>query len=440
MTITKLSAPASVTSKSNPKFNAGPIQRISDSIIRMLTNANWLVRSKDQDVVFYVWPLQDRLVLIFSPSVFKKPEIAERLLAQRLSAGLGKRRVIVTIHGNIFVQISYLPATTSQLESKNLDLNQQPSPLHIPIGMTNTGPFWLSIVEMDSILIGGSRRMGKTRLLHGWIQALIQGSQSRLYLWDGKLGTEFSRYQRQSNVNIIPNQSDDFLKTLQILIKEMQQRMELFREAGISNLKEYNAQQEKPIPVLVLIIDEIAFVPDDAQDVLAKLVALGGAFGIHPIIATQRPDADTVRSLLRCNLSTRFALPVPDHHTSKIIIGRTGAEKLPKRPGRMVMIWDARLVEIQAFNIDLTTTNSTQSQRMLTERERKLVEVSHQQDGLFRIRDIAAAANESRDWVNSKAKEWQAMGYLTRVQTNDNGHRLGRKVTETLRQASGFSG
>ncbi|MBU0510853.1 MAG: hypothetical protein KJ638_04010 [Chloroflexi bacterium] len=42
-------------------------------------------------------------------------------------------------------------------------------------------------------------------------------------------------------------------------------------------------------------------------------------------------------------------------------------------------------------------------------------------------------------WVTLKAKEWQVMGYLTCVQTNENGHRLARK-TETLHQTAGFGG
>ncbi len=60
--------------------------------------------------------------------------------------------------------------------------------------------------------------------------------------------------------------------------------------------------------------------------------------------------------------------------------------------------------------------------------------------GWFRIREIAEATGESRDWVNRVARRWEAMGYLTPVQANEQGHRLGRRVMEALLRAAGLGG
>ena len=53
---------------------------------------------------------------------------------------------------------------------------------------------------------------------------------------------------------------------------------------------------------------------------------------MHPVFATQRPDAKTLSGVARTNLGTRIALPVPDGGSSRTILAQVGAENLPARP------------------------------------------------------------------------------------------------------------
>jgi hypothetical protein len=390
--------------------------------------------------LFYAWPRRDRAVLIFDPASFKDPRaLLETRFAERLAAGMGNRKVVITLHGALFVQVSYTPLEVgrSELEMRPLHLGQQPGPFHVPLGMTKKGALWLSLLEMDSVLIGGSRRMGKTRVTHGFIQALLRGGQAKLLLWDGKHGVEFGRYDGQPHTKVVP--AEGLPEALSDLTGELVRRQALFHGAGVASLPEYNTRADENLPVLVPVVDELALIPDEIQATLAKLIALGGAFGIHPIVATQRPDAEHVQGLLKSNLSTRIALPVPDHQVSKIILGRTGAEKLPKIKGRMLLVWNAKLVEVQAFRIDLPETNTGTNGKipgwsLLTLDEQELVKVAVQElDGWFKIRELAEITGQGRDTINSLAKQWEALGYLTPVQRNEHGHQLGRKVTEKLR-------
>jgi hypothetical protein len=158
------------------------------------------------------------------------------------------------------------------------------------------------------------------------------------------------------------------------------------------------------------------------------------------VLATQRPDAQSVRALVRTNLATRIAFPVPSVHDSLIILGRPGAEKLPRQAGRLLLVWDGRLVEAQAFQVSLPEEGGQEQAVLLTLRERQLVEEAVRQGGWFRVRDIAEATGESRDWVNEVARRWERMGYLTGVQVNERGHRLGRRVTDVLLRAAGLGG
>ena len=406
--------------------------RIAQAAARLLENEN-LVLPQAKGEVFWVLPLGKRVVLVFDPLALRKPErVVSPRFAHRLSTALGGVRVVATNHRGIFLQVAYHRAPAAKLESRPLDLSKQPSPVHVPIGVTKTGELWLPLPEMDSVLIGGARRMGKTNLLHTWVQALLHGGQARLFLWDGKGGVEFGRYAGQAVVE------DDLADIVRQLYLEMGRRKALLYKTGYTSVAEYNRSVDGGLPLLVPVVDELAQVPASLQDGLSRLVAVGGAFGIHPVLATQRPDAQAVQGLLRSNLSTRIALPAPTRHESQIILGRTGAEKLPRKPGRLLLTWNARLVEAQAFRAQLPTTPPTASAKgkpsVLTPREQALIPAIMAQDGWFRVRQVAEAAGESRDWVNKVAKRWEQMGYLTPVQRDAQGRPLGRKVTPALLQ------
>ena len=428
--------PAAAARAMSPRQEAA--MRIARAAARLLENEN-LVLPQARGEVFWVLPLGKRAVLVFDPLALRKPEaVVSPRFTHRLSTALGGVRVVATNHRGVFLQVAYQRAPSVKLESRPLDLSRQPSSVHVPIGITKTGELWLPLPEMDSVLIGGTRRMGKTNLLHTWIQALLLGKQARLFLWDGKGGVEFGRYAGQAIVE------DDLAVIVKQLHAEMLRRKALLRQTGYTSIAEYNRHGHlDSLPLLVLVVDELAQVPDDLQDALSRLVAVGGAFGIHPVLATQRPDAQAVQGLLRSNLSTRIALPVPTRHESQIILGRAGAEKLPKKAGRLLLTWNARLIEAQAFRAELSSAPQParppveESPSVLTPREQALIPAIMAQDGWFRVRQVAEATGESRDWVNKVAQRWERMGYLTPVQHDEKGHRLGRKVTPALLQAAG---
>ena len=103
------------------------------------------------------------------------------------------------------------------------------------------------------------------------------------------------------------------------------------------------------------------------------------------------------------------------------------------------------MVEVQAFRIDLPETNTGATSilgwSLLSPDEQELVRVAVQRlDGWFKIRELAAITGQGRDSINTLAKQWEALGYLTPVQRNERGHQLGRKVTEKLCATAGISG
>jgi len=438
------SAPAAVYLRKQAALQAGQTLLELLRLYRLLQKA-------DDKTLFVVWPRRDRMVVIFDPLALRRPEtVVSPRFVHHLSTALGGRRVVATNHRGVFLQIAYTPPDVlprRRLTDVTLNLGEQPGPLHLPLGIViHTGkPLWLPLEQMDSILVGGTRRMGKTNLLHTWIQALIVGGEARLFLWDGKQGTEFGRYAPWAAVH------DDLGMMLRELFDEIPRRSKLFRAAGVASIDEYNRKAGDRLARLVLFVDEVAQVPEDALKALSALVAVGGALGIHPVLATQRPDAQSVQGILKANLATRIALPVPSHHDSMVILGRSGAEKLPKVKGRLLLVWDARLLQIQAYRAlehevfarALQAPEHSEAlpsksplhlaSGLLTPEEERLAQAALERDGWFRIRDLADALSLSRRQVEKIARRWQAMGYLTPPQRDERGRPLGRRVTETLR-------
>jgi hypothetical protein len=414
------------------------VQHIAERTARYIERAGLVTKEEQEAPTFYVWPREDRVVLAFDPLAGAKvDQVLTDKHTHRLSTLLSGRRVVATNTRGIFLQIAYIPAPVADLSPRPLDLAQQPGPLHVPVGMTARGPLWLSLPEMDAVLVGGTRRMGKTSILHAWIQALIRGGQSQLFLRDGKRGVEFMRYAGADGVTVATD-AQGLGEMLAAVSQELARRERLFLEAGAASLPDYVERTGDRLSLLVLVVDEFASLEEEAQEVVKILVSTGGAFGVHPILATQSPRAEAVQSLTKTNLSTRIALPVPTYHDSMVILGQTGAEKMPNRKGRMLLTWDARLVEAQSFLVDLPDpepAGAPLQPQMLSAAERRVAEAAIDElEGWFNIVRLTEITGESKDRINALARRWELMGFLTEVLRNEQGHLLGRKVTKSLVQ------
>jgi S-DNA-T family DNA segregation ATPase FtsK/SpoIIIE len=171
---------------------------------------------------------------------------------------------------------------------------------------------------------------------------------------------EFSRYYGMPWVRDVATDVDAALDLLRSVIAEMERRQEVFMEAGGARF--FDAYQswarrngKDPLPRIVVLVDEIADVVlsggGQVRDDLARLASKGRAFGVHLILATQRPDREVIRGLTKVNLPTRIAFRVPAHVDSQLILGRPGAERLPSTPGRYLLAHGSRTGVVQAYHV-----------------------------------------------------------------------------------------
>jgi hypothetical protein len=295
---------------------------------------------------FYVWVRNDRVVVIFDPSTVDLRKLNEDF-AHGLSTRLQGRIVVRTNSRGMFFQIGKdIPPMLGDLSVVDLNLSGQPSPFHMPVGMSARGEMWISLLEGDSFLVSGSRNMGKTAFLHGWIQSLLHGNKTLVYGYDGKKGVEFSRYIGDGNFHIVVNLAD----TLRRLLEETILRRKVLLASGFPNVAMYNqANPERQIMPIALFIDEAALTNDEEKASLAQIVERERDTGIHPILGTNRPEAAAL--LVKTNLSTRICFAVPGWNASQMVLNMNGAESLPKIQGRGLIVFGARVTEFQSFMI-----------------------------------------------------------------------------------------
>lgn len=348
-------------------------------------------------IVFYVWMRGDRIILAFDPSAIRLDRVNDGF-AHALSTRLQGRRVVRTNSRGLFLQVALdipkLPALLD--EAVPLDLTQQPTPWHLPVGMTPDGPLWISMVSGISFLIGGSTGAGKTGEEHAWIQALLHGGKTQIYAWDGKGTVEFIRYADQPNFHLLKTVSQ--FEALRTLFREREEKL---KQSGSVNIGDHNDRNPLDfIPPIALFVDEAADLPDVVKNLLKEMIRINRYLGLYPIIATNQPTQ--AEMFAKVNLQTRIAFRVPHHNDSITVLGYKGAEALPDVLGRGMIKWKGKLVEFQSFRVVIPPVSEAVRQMMA---ESVAAETPEPAEQLSQPDEIVQMAESIRDrWSPSLSK------------------------------------
>jgi len=212
--------------------------------------------------------------------------------------------------------------------------------MEIPIAVGVDATFSLfsvDLVELPHLLIAGTTGSGKSVFLKTLIASImyhLTADEVRLVLIDPKR-VEFGVFS--STPFCACDIITDFEKVppvFEALVREMETRYALLEEAGVSDIRRYNADAEPNLrrPYIVVVIDEFADLlmqdVEGFEESIIRLAQKARASGIHLVLATQRPSADVIKGLLKTNIPGRIALSVSSQIDSKIILDMPGAESL----------------------------------------------------------------------------------------------------------------
>ncbi len=205
-----------------------------------------------------------------------------------------------------------------------------------------------NIEKMPHMLIAGATGSGKSVCINTIIMSILYHAspeEVKMIMVDPKM-VELSVYNGIPHL-LLPVITDPkkAAGALHWAVKEMTDRYELMKSAGVRNLEGFNEKvangnlpdavpEEKRVRMnqIVIILDEVAdlmmVAAADVEDSIVRLAQLARAAGIHLIIATQKPTVNVITGLIKANVPSRIAFSVSSANDSRVILDMNGAEDL----------------------------------------------------------------------------------------------------------------
>jgi len=205
------------------------------------------------------------------------------------------------------------------------------------------------LAGMPHLLIAGSTGAGKSVAINAMIMSILYKAtpeRVRLILVDPKR-LELGNYEGVPHLYTpIITEPKLAANALRNAVREMERRLKLLAAKGVRNIDQYNklfdqggtpslfdeASDEKPLPYIVIIIDELADLmmldSSNVEESITRLAQMARAVGIHLVLATQRPSVDVITGLIKANFPARVSFRVATKVDSRTILDANGAEAL----------------------------------------------------------------------------------------------------------------
>ena len=266
------------------------------------------------------------------------------------------------------------------IESRQFRESQ--SKLTIALGKTIDGLNYIAdLAKMPHLLIAGATGTGKSVGINSIIISILykaRPDEVKFILIDPKrleLGLYDDLPHLATPIVTDPKRAANALKWA---VAEMERRYKELAGWGVRNIDGYNAEvlrrnlvkdydEEtlepwKPLPYIVIIIDELADLMmvsgHEVEESITRLAQMARAVGIHLVLATQRPSVDVITGLIKANFPSRISFRVSSKVDSRTIIDANGAEQLLGK-GDMLFLppGTSRLIRVHGAYVDEVEIN-----------------------------------------------------------------------------------
>lgn len=224
------------------------------------------------------------------------------------------------------------------------------------IGESYSGKVIWDCTVLPHGLIAASSNSGKSALSRCIVQQAI-AKKFNVHIFDFKCGGDYASIEREyhditrSYGPIVISDLEEARNILVALLIEVRGRLEQFKEAGVTNIDEFNALKREMCLPWLLVIDEAAEILDvrpkdkrekelyaEIEQTLRTLARISRAAGVHILMNIIRPSSDVLDGQIKNNLLWRACGYFRDSAASRIVLGDALATELPTEiKGRFIV-------------------------------------------------------------------------------------------------------
>lgn len=204
---------------------------------------------------------------------------------------------------------------------------------------------YVDLTTLPHLLVAGRTGSGKSVFINTLITTLIckyTPEQLRLIMVDPKQ-VEFAAYENLPHLFEtdgeplgIASDASEAREVLEVAVAEMERRFELLKGYKAKKIDDYNKVAKEALPYIVFIIDEFADLMlmgssadrKEVENMIVRIAQKARAVGIHMILATQKPLAQIMTTLIKANMPARISFSVSSAGDSRVILDEGGAEAL----------------------------------------------------------------------------------------------------------------
>jgi len=265
-------------------------------------------------------------------------------------------RIIPNMAGSTAVGIEVPNKVKEKVRLKELMSGGQAQGMMLPMfmGKDSSGdPLVLDLAKMPHMLIAGTTGSGKSVCMNTIIMSFLytkRPDELKLVLVDPKM-VEMAMFGDIPHlVCPVVTEMGKAAAILEWAVTKMEERYELLREAGVRDIKTFNAMGEdelraqmnitddaewarvmKKMPYMVFVIDELAdlmMTSDEVEQSIVRIAQKARAVGIHLILGTQHPHPLCVTDPIKSSVPCRVAFKMASGAVARHLLDREGAELL----------------------------------------------------------------------------------------------------------------
>ncbi|MBT3313325.1 MAG: DNA translocase FtsK [Anaerolineae bacterium] len=279
--------------------------------------------------------------------------------------------------------------------------------------------------KLGHLLIAGMTQAGKSNFLRSiTIQARSEGFKLLLADPDGRT---FSFMEDASQLLApVANTLESCENIVEAALQEIIRRTDCFNLLANKpdNIDEYNARTKEELPRLLVVLDEFngtvmatGGARGDFAQKTTQIAWRGAKFGVHLVLAGQDFAKDIVGPV-REQMSTRFCFQVSNASTSKVVLGKSGAEKI-KHPGRAL---SNRWGMVQTYLVSKANLIQRDPVSGMTSNEKRLaVHLKEQANGQMKLSLLQDYLKVGERQARRLRADWLSRGLAEKVPHQNNG-------------------